>query len=302
MPAAPASRSPWPPQRRGVPGAAAKRSRRAPPSAAKESTRPLRTTTAAGKARASTASASASSGSGSAAGAATAARHRRANSARLGVSTRRPGRAARSSSDGSAQATVLRASPSSTSGRPASSAAATTARAVRTCAGARPRPGPTTSAVSRGSHARTYRSAAASSSAVAAGDPAAGTAGRHGCTIRSGEYALMAVAASAAQNTCARSAPARSAAIAAKYGAPVYCTQPPSTPTRPPSPLAAARGAAALRNAATPAISRSVKLVPLFPRTSTQRAHHSAAAVSPTRLGGTRSCATDTERSARRPR
>ncbi len=55
--------------------------------------------------------------------------------------------------------------------------------------------------------------------------------------MRSGERDLIASAASGAQKTCAMSAPARSAAIAAKNGAPQYSALPPTTATRPADPL-----------------------------------------------------------------
>ena len=55
-------------------------------------------------------------------------------------------------------------------------------------------------------------------------------------------------AAASAQKTCARSAPHRSAAIAAKYGAPVYSAHPPITATFPRRPLCAVGSSGAGRN------------------------------------------------------
>jgi hypothetical protein len=58
-----------------------------------------------------------------------------------------------------------------------------------------------------------------------------------GCTIISGEYDLIAVAADLAQNICATSAPVFNDDMALKYGAPVNSNDPPITPILPLSPL-----------------------------------------------------------------
>uniref|UniRef100_A0AAG5DHZ6 Uncharacterized protein n=1 Tax=Anopheles atroparvus TaxID=41427 RepID=A0AAG5DHZ6_ANOAO len=87
----------------------------------------------------------------------------------------------------------------------------------------RPRPGPMTRTCSRSSHGSICMMALFESSS--------------GCTISSGLYDLITCAAASGQNTCTRSAPTFSALMAAKYGAPVYSSEPPTIPIRPAWPL-----------------------------------------------------------------
>eukprot|EP00047_Mylnosiga_fluctuans_P007370 m.252900 g.252900 ORF g.252900 m.252900 type:complete len:332 (-) comp18018_c0_seq1:22-1017(-) len=122
--------------------------------------------------------------------------------------------------------TAIRASASSTTGLPAlckcSATLATRARAP----GSRPRPGPISTACTRSRRAR-----------IGFNTFSDGSGCSSGCTMRSGESALMGTAASGCVMMCRMSTPARIAPMPARKGAPVYSTEPPRTARRPLLPL-----------------------------------------------------------------